>query len=102
MSQPALRVAFTLGHPGQLADLGLHDRLGEDADPLAQQVEIAVGAHLAQGVEQGHAGIGHRGVPPVVGQQLQRREDGAVAASLLGLSAVTPSLGTQPGSEVPC
>lgn len=81
VGQAALRIALALGRPGQLADLGLHDRGGQDADALAQQVDVAVGAHLAQGLEQVHAGIGHRGVPPVVGLQLQRREDGAVAAS---------------------
>jgi hypothetical protein len=34
------------------AHLGLHDRLGEEADTLAQDVDVTVGAHLAQGLEQ--------------------------------------------------
>jgi len=33
VGQAALRVALALGRAGQLADLGLHDRFGQDADP---------------------------------------------------------------------
>ena len=84
VGQALLRVALALGDPGELAHLGLHDPLGEEADALAQQVEVAVGAHLAQGLEQGHAVVGHRGVLRVVGFSVQRREDDAVAVLLHG------------------
>jgi hypothetical protein len=57
-----LRVALALGHPGELADLGLHDRLGQRAHALAQEVNITVGARLAQQLEQAHPVVGHRGV----------------------------------------
>ena len=33
VGQAALRVALSMRHPGQLGHLGLHDRLGEDAEP---------------------------------------------------------------------
>jgi hypothetical protein len=91
----APRVALAAWHAGQLADLGLHDRLGEHPDALAQQVDVAVGARLAQGLEQGHPVIGHRGVPSCRRFLVRRREDGAVAVLIHG-PAVTPSLGTQP------
>jgi hypothetical protein len=64
VGQATLRVTLALGHPGQLADLGLHDRLGQDPDALAQDVDVTAGARLAQRLEQGHAVVGHRGVPP--------------------------------------
>jgi hypothetical protein len=65
--QTALGVALALGDSGELGHLGLHDRLGEEADALAQDVDLTLGAHLAQGLEQGHAVVGHRGVLRVVG-----------------------------------
>ena len=37
LGQAALGVALALGHAGELGDLGFHDRLGEDADALAQE-----------------------------------------------------------------
>jgi hypothetical protein len=67
VGQAALRVALALGQPGELGHLGLHDCLGEEADALAQDVDLTLGAHLAQGLEQGHAVLGHRGVLRVVG-----------------------------------
>jgi len=65
--QTAFGVALALGDSGELGHLGLHDRLGEEADALAQDVDLTLGAHLAQGLEQGHAVVGHRGVLRVVG-----------------------------------
>jgi hypothetical protein len=41
---PALRVTLALGQPGQFADLGLHHRLSEHPDALAQEVDVALGA----------------------------------------------------------
>jgi hypothetical protein len=70
VGQATLGVAFALGDPGELGHLGLHDRLGEDADALPQDVDLTLGAHLAQGLEQGHAVVGHRGVLRVVGFSL--------------------------------
>ncbi len=97
--QPPLRVAFALGQAGQLADLRLHDRLDEHLHPLAQEVDVALGDRLAHRLEHGHPVLGHCGVPPCRRfSQFQRREDDAVAASVLGLPAVTPSLGTQPAN----
>ena len=72
--------------------LGFHDRLGEEADAFPQDVDLALGAHLAQGLEQGHALLGHRGAPPCRRFLLQRGEDDAVAALVHG-PAVTPVWG---------
>jgi hypothetical protein len=62
-----LGVTLALGDSGDLGHLGLHDLLGEQPDALAQDVDVATGAHLAEGLEQGHAVVGHRGVLRVVG-----------------------------------
>jgi hypothetical protein len=43
LGQAALWIALPLGHAGELGDLGFHDRLGEDADALTQEVDIALG-----------------------------------------------------------
>jgi hypothetical protein len=82
--QSALRVALAVGHPGELGDLGLHDRLGEHAHTLAQEVGIALGDRLAYRVEHGHPVCGHRGVPPCRRFLARRREDDAVAALVVG------------------
>jgi hypothetical protein len=42
----SVRVADPLRHPGQLGDLGLHDRLRQDAHALAQEVDVARGTAL--------------------------------------------------------
>ncbi len=80
-----LGIALAVGHPGELGDLGLHDRLGEHPDPLTQEVDVAVGDRLAHGLEHGHPVLGHRGVPPCRRFLVRRREDDAVAASFHGL-----------------
>ena len=36
-------------------------------DTRVGSIDLAIGAHLAQGLEQGHAVVGHRGVLRVVG-----------------------------------
>jgi hypothetical protein len=48
-------MTLALGQTRGLAHLGLHDRLGEKADALPQDVDLTLGAHLAQGLERGHA-----------------------------------------------
>ena len=65
--QSALRVALALGHAGELGHLGLHDRLGEHAHALAQEVDVALGDRLAHRLEHGHPVLGHRGSLRVVG-----------------------------------
>jgi hypothetical protein len=80
-----LGIALPVGHPGEPGDLGLHDRLGEHADALAQEVDVAVGDRLAHALEHRHPVLGHRGVPPCRRFLARRREDDAVAASLHGL-----------------
>ena len=67
MGQASIGLALAAGGARDLADLGLHDRLGEDAHALAQDIDVASAACLAKRVEQSHAVVGHRGVPPVVG-----------------------------------
>ena len=62
--QAALRVTLPVGQARELGHLGFHDRLGEHPDALAQDVDVAVGHRLAQGVEQSHAVVGHRDGPP--------------------------------------
>jgi hypothetical protein len=84
------RIPFDPGETRKLADSCFHDRLGQEADALAQDVDLAFGAHLAQDLEQGHAVVGHRGVLRVVGLLFQRREDDAVADHVHGVFAVTP------------
>jgi hypothetical protein len=96
VGDPPVRVALAPGHAGELRDLGLHHRLGKHAYALPQEVDVALGDRLAHRFEHAHPVIGHRGVPPCRRLLLQRREDDAVAASVPGLAAVTPSLGTQP------
>ena len=97
--QSTFRVALTLGYPGQFGDLGLHDRVGEHPDALPQEVGIALGDRLADRLEHGHPVLGHCGLPSCRRFLLQRREDDAVAVSVLGLPAVTPTLGTQPSGD---
>lgn len=74
------------------------DRLGEHAHARAQEVDVAICDRLADRLEHSHPVVGHRGVPPCRRVQVQRREDDAVAASVLGLPALTPRLGTQPST----
>ncbi len=55
-----LRVAFAARHTGEFGDLRLHDRLGQDAHALTQEVDVAVGDRLAHRLEYGHPVLGHR------------------------------------------
>jgi len=64
VGQPTLRVALAVGYPGQPRHLGLHECLGEDADALAQDVDVTIRGHLAERLEQGHIVVGHRCGPP--------------------------------------
>ncbi len=82
--QAALRVTLAMRHPGELGDLGLHNRLGKHAHALTQEVGVALGDRLAHRVEQAHSLVGHRGLPPCRRFLLQRREDDAVAVLVLG------------------
>ena len=84
--EAALGIPLAVGEPGELGHLRLHDRLGEHAHALAEEVRIPVGDRLAQRLEQGHAVVGHRGVLSVVDLIPQRREDDAVAAFVHGLT----------------
>jgi hypothetical protein len=61
--QPAVRGTLAFGGAGELGDLGLHDRLGQHPDPFAQDVDVPLGARLAQHVEHGHPVLGHRDLP---------------------------------------
>ena len=99
MREAALRVTLALGQPGELADLGLHDRLGQEPDALAQDVDLAIGAHLAQGLEQGHAVVGHRGVLRVVGCYSNDARMTRWPLPCPARSAVTPTVGTRPGGQ---
>ncbi len=90
--------ALALGGAGELGDLGLHHRLGEHPDALAQEVDVSLGDRLAHRVEHGHPVLGHRGLPLVVGSSVQRREDDAMAAlgqpvRLLHQSGTQPRVG---------
>ncbi len=48
----------------------------------------------------GHPVLGHCGLPSCPRFLLQRRENDAVAVSLHGLPAATPSVGTQPADDL--
>jgi hypothetical protein len=98
--EPSVGCPLAVGDSGQLGHLGLHRRLGEDPDPLAEEVGVALGPRLAQQVEHGHPVIGHHVLLLVVGLLSQRREDDAMADSFVGSlccytnCAVTRTLGT--------
>ena len=102
VGQAALRVALALGQPGELGHLGLHDRLGEDADALAQEVDVALGARLAHRSRARPSCPRPSWCSPCRRFSLQRREDDAVAASVHGPRCYTKSGDTtEAGSPSP-
>jgi hypothetical protein len=95
VGQPALRVPFAVGDPGELTHLGFHHGLGENPHALAQEIDVTLGQRLAHRLEYGHPVLGHRCLHSLASSvHFQRREDDAVAASIHGRPAVTPNLGT--------
>lgn len=92
--QPALRVALALGHPGELGDLRLHDRLGEHPDTLAQEVDVTSAIALRT-VSSTASCLRPLRLLRVVGSY-SNDERMTVAAPFFGQSAVTPRPGTQP------
>ena len=94
VGQAALGVTLTMGHTGQLGDLGLHHRLGEGLHALAQEVGVVVADRLAHRLEQDHPVIGHRvllrrGFPNSNDVRMTRWPFRVSATPL-----VTPTLGT--------
>ena len=71
----ALGAALAVGGASLRGDLGLHHRLGEHRDGLAQEVEVTPGRLLAQQLQQVHALPDHRSPPSC---SLDLHEDGAV------------------------
>lgn len=51
MGEATLRMALALCDPGELVHFGLHHLLGKEANALAHQVDLTVGAHPTQGLE---------------------------------------------------
>ncbi len=92
--EAALRIPLAMGEAGELGHLGLHHRLGEHPHALAQKILVALGDRLAHRVLARPSCPRPSRCSPCRRLLVQRREDDAVAVSVHGLSAVTPSLGT--------
>ncbi len=68
--QAVFGVALTMGHAGDLGDLGFHDRLGQHPQALPQEIHVPITDRLAYRLEQRHPVLGHRVLLFVVGSLL--------------------------------